>query len=73
MADELEDCIYAEFKNTDNRYKNRIRSRISNLKDAKNPTLRDNYVSGAITAAGNLFGIKKLFRSPLIWNSSQSL
>lgn len=53
MADELEDCIYAEFKNTDFRYKNRVRSRVSNLKDAKNPTLRTNYVSGAITAAGN--------------------
>lgn len=53
MADELEDCIYAEFRNTDMRYKNRIRSRVSNLKDPKNPTLRTNYVSGAITAAGN--------------------
>ncbi|XP_031623790.1 transcription elongation factor S-II-like [Contarinia nasturtii] len=51
LAEELEDCIYAEFRNTDNRYKNRIRSRISNLKDSKNPTLRTNYVSGAITAA----------------------
>lgn len=30
-----------------------IRSRVSNLKDPKNPTLRTNYVSGAITAAGN--------------------
>lgn len=51
LADELEDCIFAEFKNTDMRYKNRIRSRVSNLKDAKNPTLRTNFVSGAITAA----------------------
>lgn len=51
LAEELEECIYAEFKNTDMRYKNRIRSRVANLKDVKNPTLRTNYISGAITAA----------------------
>lgn len=32
------------------RYKNRVRSRIANLKDAKNPTLRTNFRIGAITA-----------------------
>lgn len=37
-------------KNTDTRYKNRIRSRVANLKDAKNPGLRSNFISGAITA-----------------------
>lgn len=31
LADELEECIYAEFNNTDMRYKNRIRSRMANL------------------------------------------
>lgn len=31
------------------KYKNRIRSRISNLKDAKNPDLRRNVLCGAIT------------------------
>lgn len=41
---------YVLFKNTDTRYKNRIRSRVANLKDVKNPTLRTNFVSGAITA-----------------------
>lgn len=51
LAEELEDCIFAEFKNTDMRYKNRIRSRVSNLRDNKNPTLRTNFVSGAVTAA----------------------
>lgn len=51
LSEELEECIYAEFKNTDMRYKNRIRSRVANLKDSKNPTLRTNYISGAITAA----------------------
>ncbi|KAF2904324.1 hypothetical protein ILUMI_01852 [Ignelater luminosus] len=51
LAEELEEAIYQEFKNTDMRYKNRIRSRIANLKDAKNPTLRTNFRIGAITAA----------------------
>lgn len=51
LAEELEDCIFAEFRNTDMRYKNRIRSRVSNLKDPKNPTLRTNYIQGAITAS----------------------
>lgn len=51
LAEELEDCIFAEFKNTDTRYKNRVRSRVANLKDVKNPTLRTNFISGAITAA----------------------
>lgn len=50
LAEELEDCIFAEFKNTDMRYKNRIRSRVANLKDTKNPTLRTNFIAGAITA-----------------------
>lgn len=50
LAEELEECIYGEFKNTDMRYKNRIRSRVSNLKDSKNPTLRTNFIQGAITA-----------------------
>ncbi|KAB0404238.1 hypothetical protein E2I00_016806, partial [Balaenoptera physalus] len=30
-------------------YKNRVRSRLSNLKDAKNPSLRRNVLCGAIT------------------------
>jgi len=51
LADELEDAIYSEFRNTDARYKNRIRSRYSNLKDAKNPQLRSNFIAGAITPA----------------------
>lgn len=50
LADELEECIYVEFNNTDMRYKNRVRSRMANLKDPKNPALRSNFVSGAITA-----------------------
>ncbi|MBV97566.1 Transcription elongation factor A protein 2, partial [Eschrichtius robustus] len=31
------------------KYKNRVRSRLSNLKDAKNPSLRRNVLCGAIT------------------------
>ncbi|XP_030377564.1 transcription elongation factor S-II [Scaptodrosophila lebanonensis] len=50
MAAELEEAIYLEFKNTDMKYKNRIRSRVANLKDPKNPTLRGNFMCGAVTA-----------------------
>lgn len=50
LAEELEECIYAEFKNTDMRYKNRVRSRVANLKDPKNPTLRTNFLNGVISA-----------------------
>lgn len=50
LAEELEDSIFGEFRETNMRYKNRIRSRVANLKDAKNPALRTNFISGAITA-----------------------
>uniref|UniRef100_W5M7T9 Transcription elongation factor A (SII), 3 n=1 Tax=Lepisosteus oculatus TaxID=7918 RepID=W5M7T9_LEPOC len=49
MAAEIEDhIIYQEIKATDMKYKNRVRSRISNLKDPKNPELRRNVLRGAI-------------------------
>ncbi|KAI4503716.1 hypothetical protein M0802_001119 [Mischocyttarus mexicanus] len=51
LAEELEEAIYAEFKNTDNRYKNRVRSRVANLRDVKNPNLKTNFIVGAITPA----------------------
>lgn len=51
LAEELEDAIFSEFRNTDMRYKNRIRSRVANLKDPKNPSLRSNFINGAIDAA----------------------
>uniref|UniRef100_H3AE10 Transcription elongation factor A3 n=1 Tax=Latimeria chalumnae TaxID=7897 RepID=H3AE10_LATCH len=41
--------IYQEMKSTDMKYKNRVRSRISNLKDPKNPSLRKSVLSGAIS------------------------
>ncbi|NWR65934.1 TCEA3 protein, partial [Bucorvus abyssinicus] len=57
MASEIEDhilCgagaphIFQELKSTDMKYRNRVRSRISNLKDPKNPGLRRNVLCGAI-------------------------
>ncbi|XP_055359308.1 transcription elongation factor A protein 3 isoform X7 [Betta splendens] len=48
MAAEIEDHIYQESKATDMKYKNRVRSRISNLKDPKNPGLRKNVLAGSI-------------------------
>uniref|UniRef100_A0A3B3TZ95 Transcription elongation factor n=1 Tax=Poecilia latipinna TaxID=48699 RepID=A0A3B3TZ95_9TELE len=43
------DCEHlAEFKSTDMKYKTRLRSRISNLKDQKNPELRRNVLCGSI-------------------------
>ncbi|NXB08060.1 TCEA3 protein, partial [Cnemophilus loriae] len=51
MASEIEDhilCGAGELKSTDMKYRNRVRSRISNLKDPKNPGLRRNVLCGAI-------------------------
>lgn len=48
MAAEIEDRIYQDIKATDMKYKNRVRSRISNLKDPKNPGLRKNVLAGSI-------------------------
>lgn len=49
LACRIEDCIYQEFKgNTDMKYRNRCRSRVSNLRDAKNPYLRYNVLRGDI-------------------------
>ncbi|NXG68900.1 TCEA2 protein, partial [Baryphthengus martii] len=51
-APDFLDCllrIYQDVKNTDMKYKNRVRSRISNLKDSKNPELKKNVLCGAIT------------------------
>ncbi|XP_051029557.1 transcription elongation factor A protein 3 [Phodopus roborovskii] len=49
LASEIEDHIYQELKSTDMKYRNRVRSRISNLKDPRNPGLRRNVLSGAIS------------------------
>ncbi|XP_075427659.1 transcription elongation factor A protein 2 isoform X2 [Ascaphus truei] len=49
LAAEIEEVVFREVQNTDMKYKNRIRSRISNLKDGRNPDLRKNVLCGAIT------------------------
>ncbi|KFP92096.1 Transcription elongation factor A protein 3, partial [Apaloderma vittatum] len=48
MASEIEDHILCRGWGTDMKYRNRVRSRISNLKDPKNPGLRRNVLCGAI-------------------------
>jgi len=48
LAAKIEDCIFKEFKDTNMKYKNRIRSRVANLKDTKNPDLRLNVLRGQI-------------------------
>ncbi|XP_069573516.1 transcription elongation factor A protein 2 isoform X1 [Brachyistius frenatus] len=49
LAAQIEDQIFQEFKATDMKYKSRLRSRISNLKDQKNPDLRRGVLSGDIS------------------------
>ncbi|XP_061111155.1 transcription elongation factor A protein 1-like isoform X2 [Conger conger] len=48
LGAQIEDWIFQEFKHTDVKYKNRVRSRIANLKDGKNPNLRRNVLCGNI-------------------------
>ncbi|XP_060605935.1 transcription elongation factor A protein 1-like isoform X2 [Ruditapes philippinarum] len=48
IAAAIEDNIFEEFNNTETKYKNRVRSRVANLKDVKNPDLRINVMSGMI-------------------------
>uniref|UniRef100_A0A8D3B6N5 Transcription elongation factor n=1 Tax=Scophthalmus maximus TaxID=52904 RepID=A0A8D3B6N5_SCOMX len=51
LAAQIEEHILSphEFKSTDIKYKTRLRSRISNLKDQKNPDLRRNVLCGNIS------------------------
>eukprot|EP00066_Takifugu_rubripes_P028156 XP_011617422.1 PREDICTED: transcription elongation factor A protein 2-like [Takifugu rubripes] len=49
LAAQIEEEIYQEFKSTETKYKSRLRSRISNLKDQKNPELRRNVLCGNIS------------------------
>ncbi|XP_043921447.1 transcription elongation factor A protein 1 [Protopterus annectens] len=49
LGAQIEEAVYQEFKNTDMKYKNRVRSRIANLKDGKNPNLRRNVLCGNIS------------------------
>ncbi|TNN78797.1 Transcription elongation factor A protein 1 [Liparis tanakae] len=49
LGAQIEENILYKFKNTDPKYKNRVRSRISNLKDVKNPNLRRTVLCGSVT------------------------
>ncbi|KAK5860171.1 hypothetical protein PBY51_021667 [Eleginops maclovinus] len=49
LGAQIEEIIFQEFKNTDMKYKNRVRSRISNLKDVKNPNLRRTVLCGSVS------------------------
>jgi transcription elongation factor S-II len=51
LAERLEEEIFKEFKNTEMKYKNRVRSRVANLRDTKNPNLRLNFLTGSISIA----------------------
>ena len=48
LASAIEESIYSEFKDTGVKYKNRVRSRFSNLKDPKNMGLRLNVLNGVV-------------------------
>ncbi|KAM9829501.1 transcription elongation factor A protein 2 [Syngnathus typhle] len=49
LAAQIEEQIFEDFKLVDMKYKARLRSRISNLKDQKNPDLRRNVLCGNIS------------------------
>lgn len=48
VARKVEEFIYKEFKDTNPKYKTRIRSRVANLNDKKNPDLKLNVLRGSI-------------------------
>lgn len=48
LGSAIESCIYKEMKDTNIKYKSRIRSRVANLNDKKNPDLKLNVLRGAI-------------------------
>lgn len=50
LAGHIEDAIYKEHKDTNMKYKNRVRSRVANLNDKKNPDLKINVLRGSISA-----------------------
>lgn len=49
LAELVEETIFINNKSTNPKYKNAIRSRVFNLKDKKNPELRENVLCGVIT------------------------
>ena len=48
LAELIEDTIFKQHKATTPKYKNQVRSRVFNLKDKKNPALRENVLCGVI-------------------------
>lgn len=49
FAAACEECIFQEFRDTNMKYKQRVRSRVSNLRDAKNPLLKVKVLTGEIS------------------------
>ncbi|XP_068747739.1 transcription elongation factor A protein 2-like [Montipora capricornis] len=49
FAAACEECIFQEFKDANAKYKQRVRSRVNNLRDAKNPLLKLKVLSGQIS------------------------
>jgi transcription elongation factor S-II len=49
LAQVLEECIHKECRNTDKKYTNKVRSKVYNLRDARNPKLRLKFLSGNIS------------------------
>jgi len=49
LATSLESEIFGIYKQTNQKYKNQVRSRVFNLKDKKNPALRQNLLLGLVT------------------------
>ncbi len=48
IAELVEDAVFNKFRDTGMKYKNQIRSRVFNLKDKKNPALRESVLTGTI-------------------------
>jgi len=49
LAIRIEQCIFDQFKSTNDKYKAAIRSRVFNLRDKKNPELRENVLLGMVS------------------------
>jgi len=49
LAELIEETIFNNYKSTNPKYKNQVRSRVFNLKDKKNASLRENVLCGVIT------------------------
>ncbi|XP_065062354.1 transcription elongation factor A protein 1-like [Rhopilema esculentum] len=50
VAAHIEEAIFLDFKDSGMKYRNRVKSRVMNLRDKKNPLLKRNVLTGSITA-----------------------